>query len=371
MLMEGGAVISRLGQGALFQAARFGAFEFRNRIFMAPMTRGRADRDHVPSGLMEEHYAQRAGAGLIISEATGISRQGLGWPFAPGIWSAKQIDAWTRITTAVHRAGGKIICQLWHMGRVVHPSFNKGQPGVSASATTAPNEARTYGGRMPHEQARALETDEVSAVVTDFALAAQNAVDAGFDGIQLHAGSGYLIEQFLRDGTNRRRDRYGGSVENRIRFLIEIVEATSDAIGADRVSVRFSPNVATQGVTDSDPESLFTFAARGLARMGIAFLELREPGFNGIFGVTDRPPLSPKIRAVYHGPLVLNEEYSRDAAQEAIETGRSEAVSFGRAFISNPDLPHRFAIDASLTADDRSTWYTAGREGYNDYPAFE
>jgi 2,4-dienoyl-CoA reductase-like NADH-dependent reductase (Old Yellow Enzyme family) len=205
----------------------------------------------------------------------------------------------------------------------------------------------------------------------DFARGARNAIKAGFDGVQLHAGSGYLIEQFLRDGTNHRTDRYGGTVVNRIRLLVEVVQATIDEVGADRISVRFSPNVTTQGVMDSSPETLFIAAAQALNRMSIAFLELREPGFNGIFGVTDLPPLSPKIRTVFKGPLVLNEDYSRDTAREAIETGRADAVSFGRRFISNPDLPRRFALDAELTADDRSTWYTAGAKGYTDYAELE
>jgi N-ethylmaleimide reductase len=338
---------------------------------MAPMTRGRAGRDHVPTQLMEAHYVQRASAGLIISEATGISKQGMGWPHAPGIWNAQQIEAWRAITTAVHHAGGRIICQLWHMGRVVHPSFLNGEPAVSASATNAPNQARTYGGRAPYERARALETEEVMGIVTDYARAARNAIDAGFDGIQLHAGSGYLIEQFLRDSTNYRTDRYGGSIANRVRFLIEIVQATSDEIGAGRVSVRLSPNVATQGVTDSDPKSLFVAAAQELNGLSIAFLELREPGINGIFGVTDSAPLSPSIRAIYDGSLVLNEDYPRDTARRQIEIGFANAVSFGRPFISNPDLPRRFSLDAALSAGDPSTWYTQGAKGYNDYPAFE
>lgn len=334
---------------------------------MAPMTRGRADRDHVPIPLMKDHYTQRASAGLIISEATGISRQGLGWPNAPGIWSEAQVSAWRTINQSVHAAGGRIVCQLWHMGRVVHPVFTNGNPPVSASATTAPGDARTYQGKQRYVEARPLEVHEITSVVEDFARAALNARDAEFDGVQLHAGSGYLIDQFLRDGTNHRTDHYGGSIRNRLRFLLDIVEAIHGVVPAGFLSVRFSPNAATQGCADSDPLSLFTTAAAELNGVGLAFLELREPGPQGIFGVTDSKPVSPAVRQVYGGNLVLNEEYDVQAAARCVADGRAQAVSFGRAFISNPDLPERFAHGVPLTPDSRAHWYTGGAQGYTDY----
>lgn len=353
----------------LFTPISLGAVQAANRILMAPMTRGRATRDHVPTELMATHYAQRAGAGLIISEATGISRQGLGWPFAPGIWSEEQIVGWRRVTAAVHERGGKIVCQLWHMGRVVHPSFLDGELPVSPSATRCPTDARTYEGRRPNVQARELALEEIPRIVNDYVQAAKNAMDAGFDGVQLHAGSGYLIEQFLRDGTNQRQDRYGGSIDNRLRFLLEIVAGISSAISSQRLSVRFSPNTVTQNAADSDPLSLFTAAARALSSFDLAFLELREPGPDGIFGVTDAAPFSPAIRDVFKGRLVLNEDYDLQRAHDVIAAEHADAISFGRLFISNPDLPERFARRAQLLSDSRVHWYAGEATGYTDYPS--
>jgi 2,4-dienoyl-CoA reductase-like NADH-dependent reductase (Old Yellow Enzyme family) len=359
------------GQPSLFDPIQLGAVRARNRILMAPMTRGRATRDHVPTALMRDHYTQRASAGLIISEATGISRQGLGWPYAPGIWSAEQVSAWEPITRSVHDAGGKIVCQLWHMGRVVHPSFLDGTPPVSCSATTPPGDARTYTGRQTYVEARPLSVQEIAAIVQDFAQAALNCRAAGFDGVQLHAGSGYLIDQFLRDGTNRRTDRYGGSIPNRLRFLLEIIEAISSALSPEELSVRFSPNAATQGCADTDPLELFSAAAGALRGVGLAFLELREPGPAGIFGITDSQPVSPAVRQRFDGSLVLNEDYDLAQAQLSLAIGEADAISFGRAFISNPDLPHRLERELPLSADSRAHWYTPGARGYTDYPTHD
>lgn len=352
----------------LFTPIALGAIQAANRILMAPMTRGRATREHVPTELMALHYAQRASAGLIISEATGISQQGLGWPFAPGIWNEAQIEGWRRVTAAVHASGGKIICQLWHMGRVVHPCFLGGELPVSASATRCPTDARTYEGRQPNVQARALELEEIPQIVSDYVRAARHAIDAGFDGVQLHAGSGYLIEQFLRDGTNQRQDRYGGSIDNRLRFLLEIAAGIGAAISPQRLSVRFSPNTVTQNAADSDPLALFTAAAKALSAFDLAFLELREPGPDGIFGVTDAAPFSPAIRLVFPGRLVLNEDYDLSRASETLAAERADAISFGRPFIANPDFPERLARRAQLLSDARAHWYTGGATGYTDYP---
>ncbi len=356
---------------SLFDPIQLGAILCPNRIVMAPLTRGRATREHVPTPLMVDYYAQRASAGLIITEATGMSRQGLGWPFAPGIWTSEQMEAWKPVTEAVHEAGGRIFCQLWHMGRVVHPSFLGGEAPVSASATTAPYKAHTYEGRRPYAEARALRLDEIPGLLEDYGRAAGFAIAAGFDGVQLHAANGYLIDQFLRDGTNLRDDDYGGPVENRIRLLAEATRAIADVVGPDRTAVRLSPNSETQGVHDSDPETLFTAAAEALADIGIAFLELREPGPEGTFGKSDVPPVAPSIRNLFPGPLVLNSDYGRDNAIAAVEEERADAISFGRPFISNPDLVARLEHGIALAPDVQATWYSQGPEGYTDYPEAE
>ena len=354
---------------SLFDPIDLGAVTAPNRIIMAPLTRGRATRDHVPTPLMVDYYAQRAGAGLIISEATGISQQGLGWPYAPGLWNAEQVAAWEPVTQAVHQAGGRIAAQLWHMGRLVHPDFLGGQPPISASATTAPAEAHTYAGKKPYGQARALPLDEIPALLDDYRRAARNAIEAGFDGVQIHAANGYLIDEFLRDGTNHRTDDYGGSIENRVRLLREVVQAVAETVGADRTGVRLSPNGAIQGCNDSDPERLFVAAARALQEAGIAYLEMREPGEGGTFGKADHPPIAPAMRRVFTGPMILNCDYDPASAAAAVRDGTADAIAFGRSFIANPDLPRRIADGLTLAKDEIRTWYSQGPEGYVDYPA--
>ncbi|WP_271439277.1 alkene reductase [Pontixanthobacter luteolus] len=359
---------------SLFQPIKFGAIEAKNRILMAPLTRGRSTQPgSVPNEMMATYYRQRAGAGLIISEATGISVEGLGWPAAPGIWSDEQVEGWKLTTDAVHEAGGKIVLQMWHMGRLVHPDFLGGEPPVSASATCAPGHAHTFEGRKDHQQARALETDEIKRVVADYRHAAENAKKAGFDGVQLHGANGYLVDQFLRETTNQRTDEYGGSPENRTRFLREVLEALVDVWGADRVSVRLSPNGETQGADDSNPAAVFGAAARVVEELGLGFLELREPGPDGTFGSTDVPKQSPLIRTIYTGPLVLNSDYTAEQAAEAVETGRCDAISFGRPYISNPDLAERIAKGAEWAENVNvpQSWYLPGPAGYIDYPAMD
>ncbi len=353
---------------SLFDPIRLGALTAPNRILMAPLTRGRATRDHVPTAIMVEYYRQRAGAGLIISEATGISRQGLGWPFAPGIWSAAQVDAWKPVTAAVHAAGGRIFSQAWHMGRLVHPSFLDGAPPVSSSATTAPNHAHTYDGNQVYGEARALRLDEIPGLLDDYRRAATNAMAAGFDGVQIHAANGYLIDQFLRDGANFRTDAYGGAIESRIRLLCEVTEAVAEIIGADRTAVRLSPNGNSQGVNDSNPEPLFTAAGAALSAIGIAFLELREPHADSTHAVPDHPPIAPAIRRAFKGPLVLNSDYDGIKAQAALDADDADAIAFGRPFLANPDLPRRIADNLALNAGDKDSWYGGGAKGYTDYP---
>lgn len=356
---------------SLFDPIQLGATLSPNRLLMAPLTRGRADKAAVPTGIMAEYYAQRASAGLIISEATGISREGLGWPFAPGLWSDAQVEAWQPVTAAVHAAGGRIVAQLWHMGRQVHSSVIGGQP-VSSSATATAGQAHTYEGKQDFETARPLEIDEIPRLLNDYETATRNALAAGFDGVQVHGANGYLLDQFLRDNANFRDDSYGGSIENRVRLMREVVERVASVAGADRTSIRLSPNGESQGVDDSNPQPLFTAAAKALDEIGIAFLELREPGPDGTFGKTDVPKLSPAIREVFNGPLVLNSDYrTLDEAQAALDHGIADAISFGRTFLANPDLPERLRTGAALNADNPRTWYSRGPEGYTDYPTLE
>jgi N-ethylmaleimide reductase len=354
---------------SLFDPIKLGAVDAPNRVLMAPLTRGRATREHVPTELMQTYYAQRAAAGLILSEATGISRQGLGWPFAPGLWTAEQTEAWKPVTAAVHEAGGRIFAQLWHMGRLVHSSFLDGARPVSASATTAPYKAHTYDGRQPYGEARALRLDEIPDLIGDYADAAANAIAAGFDGVQIHGANGYLIDQFLRDGTNLRDDDYGGSADNRVRLLRQVTQAVADTVGADRTAVRLSPNGDSQGANDSDPFTLFPAAAAALSEIGIAFLELREPSPDGTFGKAEVAPVHPHIRKAFKGPLVLNSDYDLARAQAALDAGEADAITFGRTFLANPDLVARLKAGAALNSDDMATWYSQGPEGYVDYPA--
>jgi 2,4-dienoyl-CoA reductase-like NADH-dependent reductase (Old Yellow Enzyme family) len=354
---------------SLFDPIKLGAIEAPNRIIMAPLTRGRAGPGFVPNELALEYYRQRASAGLIISEATGISQEGLGWPSAPGLWTDAQVEGWKPVTDAVHAAGGRIVAQLWHMGRLVHSVFNDGKQPVSASATTGTGRAHTPVGRLDLEEARPLELNEIPRVIGDYVKAAENAKKAGFDGVQLHGANGYLIDQFLRDGSNLRDDDYGGPVENRIRLLRETTEALIGVWGKDRVAVRLSPNGETQGVDDSAPETLFPAAAAALDALGIAFLELREPGPEGTFGRTDVPKQSPAIRQAFKGPLILNSDYDVTLAEAALASGLADAIAFGRPFIGNPDLVERIRSGAEWAADNPQTWYAPGPEGYTDYPA--
>lgn len=352
----------------LFDPIQLGAISAPNRIVMAPLTRARSTREHVPTALMVDYYTQRASAGLILSEATGISRQGLGWPYAPGLWNAEQVAAWRPVVDSVHAAGGRIAAQLWHMGRIVHPSFLNGEQPVSSSATTAPGSAHTYDGKQAYTEARPLRIDEIPAVLDDYRNAARNAIAAGFDGVQIHAANGYFIDQFLRDNSNFRDDAYGGPVDNRVRLLREVAQAVSDTVGADRTGVRLSPNGNSQGANDSDPVTLFGAAAEALSVIGIAYLELREPGPNGTFGKAEVDPVAPEIRKAFKGPLILNSDYDVESGQAQLDSGVADAISFGRPFIANPDLPARLGKGLPLAKDDMRTWYSQGAAGYVDYP---
>ncbi len=352
----------------LFDPVEMGAIALPNRIIMAPLTRGRADKAAVPTAIMADYYSQRAGAGLIITEATGISREGLGWPYAPGLWNAAQVAGWKPVVAAVHEGGGRIVAQLWHMGRLVHDSVS-GMPAVSASATRALAKAHTYDGKQKLSEARAATADDIERILGDYAAAARSAIAAGFDGVQIHGANGYLIDQFLRDGTNLRTDDYGGSVDNRLRFMTRVVEAVAAEIGIDRTGIRLSPVGESQGCNDSDNQGLFTAAAARLEELAVPWIELREPGPQSTFRATDEPPASPSMRKVYSGKIILNSDYDASNAQATLDRGIADAISFGRTFIANPDLPERLRTDAKLNAWDVKTFYSRGPEGYVDYPA--
>ncbi|NYT41698.1 alkene reductase [Sphingomonas sp. R-74633] len=359
---------------SLFDPIQLGAIHAPNRILMAPLTRGRATRGHVPTPVMADYYAQRASAGLIITEATGISQQGLGWAYAPGLWSDEQTDAWKPVVEAVHAAGGRIVAQLWHMGRLVHPDFLGGEAPVAASANTAPGTVRTYPAeesgeiKRPYAEARPLRTDEIPGLLDDYARAANNAIRAGFDGVQVHAANGYLIDTFLRDNANFRDDQYGGSIPNRVRLLREVTQRVVDTIGGDRTGVRLSPNGEVQGVNDSNPAPLFEAAAAALDEIGIAFLEMREPRATGTRGKPDHPPVHPGMRKVFKGPLILNSDYHLDDAQAALDSGEADAIAYGRTFLANPDLPRRLREGLPLNEQREDFFYIGGAEGYTDYP---
>jgi N-ethylmaleimide reductase len=361
---------------ALFTPVTLGDIALRNRLIMAPMTRARCP-DRVPTDSVVTYYTQRAGAGLLITEATQISVQGTGSIATPGIHTGEQVAGWRHVTDAVHAAGGAILCQIWHVGRVSHACFQENdQAPVSSSDVHGEINTFTASGFERTTPPRPLYIDEIPGVIADYARAARNAIRAGFDGVQIHAASGYLIDQFLRDGCNRREDAYGGSVENRCRFLLEVTDAVVDAIGAGRTSVRLSPFTVTWDCRDSNPQPLFTHAVTELDKRDLAFLEIVERGFDSV-AVTNTQQVegtfSPRdIRGAYRGRLVVNGCYQPADAANAIESGYAEAVSIARPYISTPDYAERVAAGVPLNPDaDPAHWYGGGDEGYIDLPAMD
>ncbi len=359
-------------QPKLFTPARFGALALSNRVVMAPLTRNRArPADDVPSVLAPTYYAQRASAGLIVTEGSQIVPEGKGYAWTPGIYSPAQIDAWKTVTDAVHAAGGQIVIQLWHVGRISHTSLQPGgKAPVAPSAIQAKSQTFDGTGFTPVSLPRALEADEIRKVIADYAQGARNARAAGFDGVEIHGANGYLIDQFLRDGSNQRTDAWGGSIENRSRFLFEVVEAVAGAIGADRTGLRLSPLSPANGIADSDPMALFRHAIEGLNRYKLAFLHMVE-GPTGGARTPETDAGMAELRAIYDGNYIANNGYTREMAIAAVETGAADAVAFGRAFISNPDLVARLKADAPLAEGNRATYYGGGAEGYTDYPTLE
>lgn len=353
----------------LFTPFRLGPYELRNRVVMAPMTRSRAGEGNVPTALMAEYYRQRAGAGLIVTEGSQVAPEGVGYPSTPGIHTDAQADGWRAVTDAVHAEGGRIFLQLWHVGRVSHPGM---QPGcvlpVAPSAIGIEGEQLyTAAGPVPYVTPRALETDEIAGIVEQFAEGARRAYRAGFDGVELHGANGYLIDQFLRDGSNHRTDRYGGTAENRSRFLVEVTAAVVDVWGAERVGVRLSPVGGYNGMRDSDPVSTFSVAANGLNRFGLSYLHVVEPLDAGASGGR----VTPVLKAVFRGPLIANGGYGAETGNAAVRGGRADLVSFGAAFLANPDLPERLRTGAPLNEPDRATFYGGDARGYTDYPVLE
>ena len=343
--------------------------ELRNRVVMAPLTRARAGRDRVPNDLMAEYYTQRASAGLIISEATSISEQGLGWVDSPGIYNGTQKAGWGKITAALHAKGTPVFLQLWHCGRASHSSFHAGQPAVSASAMKINGDyIHTPIGKQPYETPRALETAEVAAVVEDYRRAAEQAKAAGFDGVEIHAANGYLIDQFLQSKTNQRTDRYGGSVDNRFRFLREILEAIRTVWPASRVGVRLSPNGNFNDMGSADYRETFLYAAGQLNAYGLAYLHVVD-GLAFGFHELGKPMTLPEFRAVFRGPLMGCCGYTEEAAEAAIASGQADLIAFGRPYLSNPDLVERFANGWDLNPPaDMKLWSAPTAQGYTDFP---
>jgi N-ethylmaleimide reductase len=353
----------------LFTPFQLGPYELRNRLVMAPMTRSRAAEGNVVTDLTVEYYRQRTSAGLIVSEGTQVSPQGVGYTSTPGIHSEAQAAAWRKVTDAVHAGGGRIFAQLWHTGRVSHPSFHGGELPVAPSAIGFEGQVFTYQGMRPYVTPRALETDEIAGVVEQFAEGARRAYQAGFDGVELHGANGYLIDQFLRDGSNQRTDRYGGSLNNRVRFLTEVTQAVVDVWGGDRVGVRLSPKVPNNGMSDSDPEATFSYAAYALNPFGLAYLHVIEPVSGA--AVRPGPRVTPALRAIFRGPLIANGGYTGELANAAIARGEADLVSFAAAFLANPDLPRRLREGAPLNEPDRATFYGGDARGYTDYPTLD
>ena len=353
-------------QEILFTPYRLGALELKNRLVLAPMTRSRAVEGNVPSPLAPAYYVQRASAGLLITEATQVSLQGVGYIRTPGIHSAEQVAGWKRVTDAVHAAGGVIFAQLWHVGRASHPDFHGGELPVAPSAIGFEGEVFTPRGKTRIVTPRALETAELPGVVEQFRRGAENARAAGFDGVELHGSNGYLLDQFLRDGSNQRTDAYGGSLENRARLPLEVVDAVTRIWAPERVGYRLLPqNFPYMGMKDSDPASTFTFMATELGRRKLGYLHVTE----AVGKVPAAQRLTPRLREAFRGTLIANGGYDARTGAEVLARGEADLVAYGVPFLANPDLPERYRQSAALNTPDAATFYAGEEKGYTDYPA--
>lgn len=345
----------------LLQPLKAGALTLKNRVVMAPLTRCRASEGRVPNDLMRDYYVQRASAGLIITEATSIDPMGVGYPDTPGIWSDAQVQGWRAITEGVHAAGGIIVLQLWHVGRISHPDYLDGELPVAPSAIAPEGHVSLLRPKRDYVVPRALETHELPGIVASYRKGAENAKRAGFDGVEIHGANGYLLDQFLQDTTNKRTDQYGGTIENRARLMLEVVDACIAVFGAARVGLHLAPRGDAHTMGDSDPKATFGYVAREVGKRGIAFICAREHEGSDAIG--------PYLKQQFGGVFIANEQFTRESAEAAIAAGRADAVAFGQLIIANPDLPERFAHKLALNAPNPATFYASGPEGYTDYPA--
>ncbi|MGB0744607.1 MAG: alkene reductase [Opitutales bacterium] len=351
---------TEVSESILLRPIRVGAWELPNRIIMAPLTRCRSSEGRVPNALMVEYYAQRASAGLILSEATSVEPMGVGYPDTPGIWSEEQVEGWKQVTDAVHAKGGKILLQLWHVGRISDPLYLDGALPVAPSAIAAEGHISLVRPKKSFETPRALELEEIPGIVEAYRKGAENAQKAGFDGVELHGANGYLLDQFLQDSTNKRTDEYGGSIGNRARLMLEAVDAAISVWGADRVGLHIAPRCDAHDMGDSDPEATFGYVADAMKKRGIAFIFARES--------QDEPRLGPKLKARFGGIYIANQQLDQSTAEALIEKGEADAASWGQLFIANPDLVRRFAEGLALNEPKPEHFYGGGAEGYTDYP---
>jgi 2,4-dienoyl-CoA reductase-like NADH-dependent reductase (Old Yellow Enzyme family) len=347
----------------LLDPIQIGDLSLRNRVVMAPLTRSRAVDRRIPNDLMVEYYSQRASAGMILSEATAVTPMGVGYANTPGIWSDDQVAGWRKVTDAVHAQGGTILLQLWHVGRISDPSFLDGQPPVAPSAIAAEGHVSLLRPKRAYPVPRALELDEIPGVIADYRRGAENAKRAGFDGVEIHGANGYLLDQFLQDKTNKRTDRYGGPIENRARLMLEVTDACLEIWPPGRVGMHLAPRGDAHDMGDSDPAATFGHVARELGRRKIAFIAAREALGPGRIG--------PMLKKEFGGCYIANEKFTLESAEQAIERGECDAVAFGVLFIANPDLPRRFAQNASLNTPRPDLFYAPGPEGYTDYPTLD
>jgi len=352
----------------LFSPIKIGNLTLKNRIFMAPLTRCRSVDNNIPNDLMATYYAQRASAGLIISEATQISPQGIGYPCTPGIYNKEQIQGWKNITDVVHKNGGNIFLQLWHVGRISHSSYLNGELPVAPSAIKPAGEVYTFNGMKEYQTPRELTVTEIKELVKKYVTAAKNAMEAGFDGVEIHSANGYLLDQFLRDGTNIREDEYGGNIENRCRFLFDVIKETVAEIGSEKVGLRLSPSGTFNDMTDSNPKKHFEYICQKLNRFNLAYLHVVDALEGDVKHGADVVELS-VLRDVYDGVLITNGAYDKDRGNKSIESNNADAVSYGALYIANPDLPKRFETNTPLNEIDVSTFYTQDEKGYTDYPS--
>ncbi len=350
----------------LFSPVKLGSIAMSNRMVMAPLTRNRSSMEGVPQDINVTYYEQRATAGLIITEATPISPMGHGYPLLPGIYTDAQVAGWKKVTDAVHAKGGKIVIQLWHVGRISHPTLLNGATPVAPSAVKPAGKAFTFNGLVDYVEPRALDASELPGIVADYVQASKNAIKAGFDGVEIHSANGYLLDQFLRDGSNKRSDIYGGSIENRARLLMEVTKAVVDAIGSDKVGLRLSPVNPFNDMKDSNPQGVFNYVTEQLNQFKLAYLHVVEGGIHG-GGVADAFDFD-AMRKLCKSPYMANLSYDKARGNAAISSGYADAVAYGVPFISNPDLVERFRQDAPLNEADSKSFYGGTEKGYTDYP---